>query len=155
MLVLFDDLYDNKAYLNALHDWLLDEDGGESVRVKAVRCLLSGEMVIVYDRRGMSSYKYDLLVREYRAHNSWTLQVDPDHVANLINSDSPVEVEYGVKLAPYVGWHRYSYVTPTDLFGIMVWYLDCVVKDRELEKSILKSAAHRALRSILSPPENS
>jgi hypothetical protein len=128
MLDQINDLYADKAYLNALCDWLIDTYGDESPEVKAAMMLANGDAVIIDDPRPGSApeARYDLLVSskisgQYADH---VTQLMVDGLLDMGQSPTSQQLAYVDLLRPHIGKYRYSYESPLALFDRIVESLE-------------------------------
>jgi hypothetical protein len=132
MLELFDELYGDEAYLKALCDWLKDTEGEESLRVRAVELLVSGEMAIIRDPRVHTDGQngYDLLTKVKGLHTT-EFQVTEGYLRGVCGvgreedgDEYGPSLAYGYLLEPYVNWYRYSRNTPGELLKLVMKHAD-------------------------------
>jgi hypothetical protein len=124
MLEQINDLYNDKAYLNALTDWLSDTYGDESLEVKAAMMLASGEAVIYCDPRAEvnDSWRYDLFTRGSMGyHTEYVIDGVYDHRDTDSGFMTQLDREYFTyRAVNFDGWYRSSAESPLALFDRIV-----------------------------------
>jgi hypothetical protein len=124
MLEQINDLYNDKAYLNALTDWLSDTYGDESLEVKAAQMLASGDAVIHCDCRAEISdvWRFDLFTREAMGYHTEYL-IDGADDTKAINRGFMTQLDreyFTYRAVNFDGWYRSSAESPLALFDRIV-----------------------------------